>query len=135
MKKEYNFWANKQNIPNLKLYTQLTGVFYGTLGLNFLLCFLYGKYVLKFEFASLILILSVIMFMLTPIVMTDQKRENRNLIATVGYGLMHGVCTIVSIVLFHFGYLLIIYGAEILVVVFLIIRNYKINHGKDFRNF
>ena len=81
-----------------------------------------------------ILILSILMFMLIPVVMTDEKRENRNLLATVTYGVMHGVCTIGGIVLLRFGELLIVYGGEILIVVFLIIRNYRMNHGKGIRN-
>lgn len=134
MKKEYDFWVNKHNVPNLKLYTLLMGIFYGTLGLNFLCCFLYGKRELKLEYADLILILSIIMFVLTPIVMIDEKRENRNLFATITYGIMHGVCTIGSIVLLRFGALLLLYIVEIMIVIFLIIRNYRINHGKGIRN-
>lgn len=134
MKKEYNFWANKHNIPNLKLYTQLTGIFYGTLGLNFLLCFLYGKYILELEYAGLVLILSILMFMITPVAMTDEKRENRNLVAVIAYGIMHGVCTIGSIVLLNFRELLLLYVVEILIVIFFVVRNYRVNHGKGFRN-
>lgn len=128
MKKEYVFWADKHNIPNLKLYTQLTGTFYGTLGLNFLLCFLYGKYIMELEHAELILILSILMFIITPVAMTDEKRENRNLIAIITYGIMHGVCTIGSIVLFNFRALLLLYVVEILMVIFFVVRNYRANH-------
>ena len=134
MKKEYNFWANKHNIPKLKLYTQLIGVFYVTLGLNFLLCFLYGKFIRDLEYAGLVLILSILMFMITPVAMTDEKRENRNLVAVISDGIMHGVCTIGSIVLLNFKVLLLLYVVEILIVIFLIIRNYKVNRGKGFRN-
>ena len=45
MSKKYDFWANKKTIPNLKLYTILTGVWFGTLGINFLIVFFYWKYV------------------------------------------------------------------------------------------
>ena len=134
MKKKYNFWPNKHNIPNLKLYTQLTGIFYGTLGLNFLLCFLYGKYILELEYAGFVLILSILMFLITPVAMTDEKRENRNLVAVITYGIMHGVCTIGSIVLLNFRVLLLLYIVEILIVIFFVVRNYRVNHGKGFRN-
>lgn len=132
--KKYNLKANKHNIPNLKLYTQLAGVFYGTLGLNFLCCFLYGRYVLTLEGSGLILINSILMFILTPIVMTDERRENRDLSATIAYGVMHGVCTIGNILWLNFTALLIIYGAEILVVLLLIFLNYRGRHGKGLKN-
>ena len=54
MSKKYDFWANKKTIPNLKLYTILTGVWFGTLGINFLIVFFYWKYVLNYEFANLV---------------------------------------------------------------------------------
>lgn len=127
MKKDYNFWVNKHNIPNLKLYTQLIGIFYGTLGLNFLLCFLYWKYILKWEHAGMVLILSILMFMITPIVMTDEKRQNRNLVAVITDGIVHGVCTIGGIMLLHFKVLILLYVVEIMVVIFLSVRNYRRN--------
>lgn len=130
MKKRYNFWVTKYNVPNLELYTQLLGVFYVTLGLNFLLCFLYAKFIMELEYAGLVLILSILMFMITPVVVTDEKRENRNLAAVILDGMMHGVCTIGSIVLLDFKILLLLYVVEILTVIFLIIRNYKVNHEK-----
>ena len=133
MKKEYNFWANKHNIPNLKLYTKLIGIFYGTLGLNFFLCFLYGKFTLELEYAGLALILSILMFIITPVVMTDEKRENRNLVAVITDGIMHGVCTIGSTVLLRFGVLFLIYIVEMVIVILLVVRDYRISHGKGFR--
>ena len=125
MKKGYDFWANKHNIPNLKLYTQLIGIFYGTLGLNFLLCFLDWKYELKLEYAGVMLMLSILMFTVTPVKMTDEKKQDRDLGAVIAYGIMHAVCTISSIVLLNFKALLLLYVVEILIVIFLIIRNYR----------
>ena len=130
MKRGCDFWASKHNIPNLKLYTQLIGVFYSTLGLNFLLCFLYWKYIMNLEHAGVILAISISMFVVTPVAMTDEKRENRDLFATVTGGIMHGMCTIGSMVLLHFKILLLVYVLELIIVILLIIRNYKINHGK-----
>ena len=75
MKKEYNEYANKHNIPNLELYTQLLGIFYGTSGLNSLLCFFQWKYTMvsESEHAVLFLMLSIAMFALTPLNMTDER--------------------------------------------------------------
>ena len=132
MKKEYNKYANKHNIPNLELYTQLLGIFYGTLGLNSLLCFFKWKYTMESDskYAVLFLMLSIAMFMHTPDAMTDERRANRDLFAVIGAGIVHGFCTIPFIVWLRFKVLLLLYVVEILIVIFLSIRNYKINHGK-----
>lgn len=123
MKKKYNFWPNKHNIPNLKLYTQLTGIFYGTLGLNFLLCFLYVKYIMELEYAGMFLTLSILMFIVTPVVVTDDRPENRNLVAVISYGIMHGLFTIGSVVLLNFRVLLLLYVMEILIVILLLLKD------------
>ena len=132
MRKEYNEYANKHNIPNLELYTQLLGIFYGTLGLNSLLCFFKWKYTMESDskYAVLFLMLSIAMFMHTPDAMTDERRANRDLFAVIGAGIVHGFCTIPFIVWLRFKVLLLLYVVEILIVIFLSIRNYKINHGK-----
>ena len=135
MRKEYNEYANKHNIPNLELYTQLLGIFYGTLGLNFLLCFFQWKYTMQSDavYARAFLMLSITMFALTPIKMTNERRRDRDLFAVIGAGIVHGFCTIPFIVLFRFKILLLLYIVEILIVIFLSIRNYRINHGKWFK--
>ena len=128
MKKDYDFWANKKTINNLELYTKLAGIFFSSLGLNFLLVFIYWKFVVGYEFAGLVLILSILMFMLTPIVMTDPKKKNRDLVAIISYGLFHGICTIVSIVVTQFWLLYIAYGVELVLV--LLISFTKIQFNK-----
>ena len=135
MKKEYNEYANKRNIPNLELYTQLKGIFYGTSGLNLLLCFFQWKYTMvsESEYAVLFLMLSIAMFALTPLKMTDERRVERDLFSVILDGIVHGMCTITVIVLLHFKILLLLYIVEILIVIFLSIRNYRINHGKWFK--
>ncbi len=135
MKKEYNEYANKRNIPNLELYTQLLGIFYGTLGLNFLLCFFQWKYTMQSDavYARALLMLSIAMFIGTPIMMTDERRVERDLSAVITPGIVHGFCTITFIVWLRFKVLLLLYIVEILIVIFLSIRNYRINHGKWFK--
>ena len=135
MRKEYNEYANKHNIPNLELYTQLLGIFYGTLGLNFLLCFFQWKYTMQSDavYARALLMLSIAMFIGTPIMMTDERRVERDLFAVITSGIVHGFCTITFIVWLRFKVLLLLYIVEILIVIFLSIRNYKINHGKWFK--
>lgn len=60
MKREYDFEINRRNIPNLDLYTKLLLAFYGFLGFNYLLIFLYAKFIVKSKFSIMILFLSVI---------------------------------------------------------------------------
>ena len=125
MKTNYEFWANKKTIKNLDLYTKLSGLFFFSLGLNFFLVFVYWKFIIQYEFAGLVLILSILMLMLTPIVMMDPKKGNRNLVATVSYGIFHGICTIISMLVTQFWLLGIAYVFELLVAIFLLFRNKK----------
>ena len=128
MKKDYEFWANKKTIKNLELYTKLTGLFFFSLGLNFFLVFVYWKFIVQYEFAGLVLILSILMLMLTPIVMTDHSKENRDLVATVSYGIVHGGCTITSMLVTQFWLLGIIYVFEVLIAILLLLNHY---HNKN----
>ena len=109
--------------PNLDLYTKLAGLFFFSLGLNFFLVFVYWKFISPCEYARLVLILSVLMLMLTPIVMKDSKKENRNLVAIVSYGIVHDAYTIISILVTRFWLLSVVYVFELLVVILLLIKN------------
>lgn len=125
MKKKYEFWASEKNISKLKLYTKLIGIFFGSLGVNFLLVFFYWKFILQYANSVLILLLSITMFVLAPITMKDPKKSSRDLVAVVSYGVLHGICTIGSVIVTRFGLLLIVYVIEILIVVLLLIQNFK----------
>ena len=123
MKKNYEFWANKKTIKNLDLYTKLAGLFFFSLALNFFLVFVYWKFIVQYEFAGLVLILSILMLMLTPIVMLDPKKGSRNLVATVSYGIFHGICTITSMLVTQFWLLGIIYVFEVLIAILLLLKD------------
>lgn len=127
MRMNYEFWANKKTIKNLDLYTKLAGLFFFSLGLNFFLVFVYWKFIVQYEFAGLVLVLSILMLMLTPIVMLDPKKGNRNLVATVSYGIFHGICTIISILVTRLWLLGIVYTFELFVVIFLLFKNKRIH--------
>lgn len=126
MKKEYNFFVSG-NMPNLKLFTQLIGLCFGTLGLNFLLAYLYGRFAVDFEYSAMLPVLSVIMFVLTPIVVTDEKRANRGLFAVICGEVMRAVCTISLIVMLNFKALIIVYSVELLIDLFLVVRNRRVH--------
>ena len=123
MKKNYEFWANKKTIKNLDLYTKLAGLFFFSLALNFFLVFVYWKFIVQYEFAGLVLILSILMLMLTPIVMLDPKKGSRNLVATVSYGIFHGICTITSMLVTQFWLLGVIYVFEVLVSILFLLKD------------
>ena len=123
MKKNYEFWANKKTIKNLDLYTKLAGLFFFLLGLNCLLVFVFWRLIVQYDFAGLALILSILMLMLTPIVMLDPKKGSRNLVATVSYGIFHGICTITSMLVTQFWLLGIIYVFEVLIAILLLLKD------------
>ena len=124
MKKKYNFFVSG-NMPNLKLFTQLIGLCFETLGLNFLLAYLYGKFAADFECSAVLPVLSLIMFALTPIVVTDEKGANRGLFAVICGEVMRAVCTISLIAVMNFKALIAVYSVELLIDLFLVIGNSK----------
>ena len=87
--------------------------------------FFYWKYVLNYEFANLVLILSIIMFLLVPIAITDPKKESRDLLATVSYGILHTVCTLASIIISRCWYLVGIYILELFVVLIILLKSIR----------
>ena len=63
-------------------------------------------------------ILSGLFFVMTPIAMTSPYRDNRNLFATVGNGVVHSACTIAVIAFVPFKALIIAYMIELLIVAY-----------------
>lgn len=136
MKINYKLWANKKTIKNLDLYTKLAGLFFFSLGLNFVGVFLYWKFIVQYEFSGLVLLLSILMFMLTPVVMLDPKKENRNLVATVSYGIFHGICTITSMLVTQF--LIVSHCLYIWIIcsnIYVVKKQTNKQQIEDFRNF
>lgn len=125
MKKKYDDWANKRTIPNLELYTKLIGIYYSSIATNYLFAFFYGKYVLHTEIAGVLLAFSLLMFLMTPIAMTDPQKGNRDLTKVVLSGFMHGMCTIIIAVAIKFWILLLLYVLEVLIVMIVIILYFK----------
>lgn len=124
MKKKYDE-ANYRTIHYLDLYTKLLGMFWGSLGANFFLVFLYWKFVLQYENSFMVLVLSVIMFAKTHTVVTDPRKGHRDLTAVISSGVCHGICTIGSAWLLHFWLLLVVYVIEILIAILLVVKFFK----------
>lgn len=125
MKKKYDDHADYRTIHYLDLYTRLLGMFWGSLGVNFLLSFFYWKFVLQYEHPFVMLVASIIMFAQTHTEVTDPRKAHRDLTAVISSGVVHGMLTIGSVWLLHFWLLLVIYAIEILIVILLIVKFFK----------
>ena len=73
----------------------------------------------------MVLGLSIIMFILTPLKMTDSRKGERDLTAVIIGGIVHGICTIGSVWLLHFWLLLVVYVIEILIAILLVVKFFK----------
>ena len=125
MKKEYDFWANKQNIPQLDLYTKLLKLFCGYTGLNFLLGFLYARLWGDFQYNALFLVLSIISFTGIYSKANDPRKQERDKNAVVFEGIFHSACTFVICYMISFWILLAAYFLEIVHVAIIIKRYFR----------
>jgi hypothetical protein len=125
MKKEYEFWANKQNIPHLDLYTKILKLFCGYTGLNFLLGFLYARYWVDFQYNVLFLVLSIISFSHMGSKANDPRKQARDKNAVVFTGIFHGVDTFAVCYIVSFWILLIVYFLEIVHIAMIVKTYYR----------
>jgi len=100
VKKEYDDLANRRNIPNLDLYTKLIGLSYISMGINMLIVYL-SLIEETMEFKEGMLILSIVMFVMAPVAMTDPRKTMRNLFTVVITAIMLMVITIFCLVVFN----------------------------------
>lgn len=125
MKKEYEFWANKQNIPHLDLYTKILKLFCGYTGLNFLLGFLYARYWVDFQYNVLFLVLSIISFTSICSQANDPRKQERDKKAVVLEGIFHGVITLAICYMLSFWLLLVAYFLEIVHIAMIVKTYYR----------
>ena len=129
MGKKYDYYVSRRNTPHLDLYTRLIGMFYGFLGFNFLLVFLYATILKKtehnilYEYNILYLFLGILMFSLISQKTTDPKRGNRGLFSVVSDGCIWTILTFVMIYFLHF--FVFIYLIEALAVTAVIMHYFK----------
>lgn len=124
--KDYDYYVNKRNTRHLTLYTWLIGLFQLFLGINLFILFLHSKIVLQHnEMALCWLGLSILMFILIPLRVTDQRRQERDLLATVLDGILHSACTLFFVYLFSFWILFIIYVIEMLLIVGVMVKYFR----------
>lgn len=125
MKKEYEFWANKQNIPYLDLYTKILKLFCGYTGFNFLLGFFYARFWGDFQYNVLFLVLSIISFTGIYSKANDPRKQERDKNAVVFEGIFHSVCTFAVCYIVSFWILLIVYFLEIVHVAIIVKTYYR----------
>lgn len=125
MKKEYEFWANKQNIPHLDLYTKILKLFCGYTGFNFLLGFFYARFWGDFQYNVLFLVLSIISFTGIYSKANDPRKQERDKNAVVFEGIFHSVCTFAVCYIVSFWILLIVYFLEIVHVAIIVKTYYR----------
>lgn len=125
MKKEYEFWASKQNIPHLDLYTKILKLFCGYTGFNFLLGFFYARFWGDFQYNVLFLVLSIISFTGIYSKANDPRKQERDKNAVVFEGIFHSVCTFAVCYIVSFWILLIVYFLEIVHVAIIVKTYYR----------
>ncbi len=122
MKNKSDFWATTKNIPHLYLYTKLIGCCFSFVGLNFLIMFLYLKFINQNKFDILLLFLGILMLILTPVVVTDPRKENRNILYVVFSFFFFSLCTVSTAIMFNFLWILIVFLFEIVFIAILIMK-------------
>lgn len=123
MKKEYNSWENRHNIPNLDLYTRLQGMFYGFLGVNYLLVFFYARFVLKFKNNIMILFLSMLFLWSGIDKKNDSRKGERELGSVIGDGIIYSIGTLIVVFLAYSWWLLVIFISQLISII-IVIWNY-----------
>lgn len=115
MKKEYNFYANKRNTPNLDLYTVLIGFAYGSMAFNCFITFIYAKFIIQWEYSHMCLVLSIILLILIPLTMKDPRKEDRGLFAVLCDYIMCTVLTFAIIVVGDIYWMFWLYIVEMFI--------------------
>ena len=123
MGKKYDYYVSRRNTPHLDLYTRLIGMFYGFLGFNFLLVFLYAVTLEEKGYNILYLVLSILMFSMISQKTKDPRRECRGLFAVVHRGCTWTIFTFAMIYFLHF--FVFIYLIEALAVTAVIMHYFK----------
>lgn len=125
MKKQKDFYANKNNTPNLDLYTTLIGFAYGSMAFNFFLAFAYTEFIVKWEYSQMCLILSIIMLVVIPLTTKDPRKEDRGLFAVLCDYIM---CTVLTFAIIVFGdiyWMLAVYAIEMIIATTVIVGYIK----------
>lgn len=110
MKKYYDYYVNRRNTPHLDLYTKLIGMFYFWNGMNFILGSAYALSIGQKKLAVSGLVLGILMCSLIKDKTTDKRKNQRDLKAVIGDGIIYTICALeISYVLSFWLLLLVVY--------------------------
>lgn len=133
MKKGYDDYANRRNIPHLNLYTKLIGMFYFWTGTNFILGGICALYMDQKEYMVGGLFLGLLMYSMIKDKTRDIRKNQRDLVAVLGDGTVHAVCTFAVIYVLSFRLMIIVYIFEVFSVAVAVVRYFKQQKGQNLK--
>ena len=109
MKKDYDYYVNRKNTPHLDLYTKLIGMFYFWNGMNFILGSVYALSIGQKKLVVSGLFLGILMCSLIKDKTTDKRKNQRDLKAVIGDGIIYAICALGISYVLSFWLLLLVY--------------------------
>jgi len=113
----HKYYINKQNIPNLKVFTHLLFLFYFFTGFNLVITFIRNRESDGIILQAVLLI-GILFLILAPVAILDKRRENKSIIAVAASAIVHCLSTVLASWMFHFLLLYIFYLAELVICFF-----------------
>ena len=114
MKKDYDYYVNRKNTPHLDLYTKLIGMFYFWNGMNFILGSVYALSIGQKKLVVSGLFLGILMCSLIKDKTTDKRKNQRDLKAVIGDGIIYTICALEISYVLSFWLLLLVYILEMI---------------------
>ena len=133
MKKYYDYYVNRRNTPHLDLYTKLIGMFYFWNGMNFILGSAYALSIGQKKLAVSGLVLGILMCSLIKDKTTDKRKNQRDLKAVIGDGIIYTICALEISYVLSFWLLLLVYILEMIYVAWVIFKYFKQQNGQRSR--
>ena len=133
MKKYYDYYVNRRNTPHLDLYTKLIGMFYFWNGMNFILGSAYALSIGQKKLAVSGLVLGILMCSLIKDKTTDKRKNQRDLKAVIGDGIIYAICALGISYVLSFWLLLLVYILEMIYVAWVIFIYFKQQNGQRSR--
>ena len=126
--KKYDFFVNRQNTPHLDLYTKLLRIVHMYFGINLLLLAFYGIFVAKFSYCSAFFLISIVEFDSAVTGHKDLRKGQRDLTAVITTGMIYTLNTLGIAYLFSFEILGILYILQVLHLLFVIKKYFKVSN-------
>jgi len=133
VKKYYDYYVNRRNTPHLDLYTKLIGMFYFWNGMNFILGSAYALSIGQKKLAVSGLVLGILMCSLIKDKTTDKRKNQRDLKAVIGDGIIYAICALGISYVLSFWLLLLVYILEMIYVAWVIFIYFKQQNGQRSR--